>query len=156
LELDAAGRRRILGSRIALIPQDPIGSLAPHLSVGYQVAEVLRKHRALSRTAARARVVELFEELQIANAAMRFDAKPHELSGRLNQRILIAMALALEPEVIFADEPTTALDVTVQAEILRLLRRVVAARKTALVIVSHDLGVVAGLADRIVVMDHGA
>jgi ABC-type dipeptide/oligopeptide/nickel transport system ATPase component/ABC-type methionine transport system permease subunit len=155
LSLDARGRRKILGSRIALIPQDPMGSLAPHLSVGYQVAEVIRAHRRVGRAAARARVVELFEELQIPDAARRVDAKPHELSGGLNQRVLIAMALALEPEIIFADEPTTALDVTVQAEILRLLRRIVVARRMALVIVSHDLGVVAGLADRIVVMDQG-
>jgi peptide/nickel transport system permease protein len=156
LALGDRARRRVLGDRIALVPQDPIGALAPHLTVGFQVAEAIRAHRRTSAAAARARVAELFEELLIPEPARRLSAYPHELSGGLAQRVLIAMALALEPDLVVADEPTTALDVTVQKEILRLLARAVKSRGCALVIVSHDLGVVAGLADRVLVMDGGA
>jgi ABC-type dipeptide/oligopeptide/nickel transport system ATPase component/ABC-type dipeptide/oligopeptide/nickel transport system permease subunit len=153
--LDAGVRRRVLGARIALVPQDPIGALAPHLRAGSQVVEAVRAHRRIAPSAARARTLEVFRELRIPDPERVFEAYPHELSGGLAQRVLIAMALVVEPDLILADEPTTALDVTVQLEILKLLRRVLSARRCALVIVSHDLGVVAGLADRIVVMDKG-
>jgi ABC-type glutathione transport system ATPase component len=153
--LAPGGARRAAAGTIALVPQDPIGALAPHLTVGYQVCEAIRARRRVPGREARARAAALFEELLIPDPVRRLGAYPHELSGGLNQRVLIAIALALEPAVIFADEPTTALDVTVQREILRILRHVVTARGCALVLVSHDLGVVAGLADRILVMDRG-
>ena len=155
--LNAAPARlaRIRGGRVALIFQDPISSLNPVRRVGAQVTEALRLHRGLAGGAARAEAARLFELVGIPDARRRLDAYPHELSGGQNQRVMIAMALAGQPELLIADEPTTALDVTIQAQILELLDGVRQEFGMALVLISHDLGVIGEMCDRVAVMYAG-
>jgi peptide/nickel transport system ATP-binding protein len=147
--------RPIRGAEIAMIFQDPMTSLTPVYRVGSLIAEVLRAHEPLSRRQARARAIELLAEVGIPDPAERVDDYPHEFSGGMRQRVMIAMALACRPSVLIADEPTTALDVTIQAQILRLIRSLRAELHTAVVLITHDLGVVANTADRVAVMYAG-
>jgi peptide/nickel transport system ATP-binding protein len=147
--------RRIRGNEIAMIFQEPMTALNPVYTVGWQIREALRSHQDISKAAANARAIELLEMVGIPNPPERFKQYPHQLSGGLRQRVVIAMAIACDPKVIIADEPTTALDVTVQAEILGLLRRLRDTLNTAIVLITHDMGVVADLADRVVVMYQG-
>jgi dipeptide transport system ATP-binding protein len=142
LRADARTRRGIVGRRVAMVFQDPQGSLNPSHRVGDQVAEVLRAHTALRGAALRARVLELFEQVGIPGARQRLMAYPHQLSGGMNQRVGIAMAIACGPALLIADEPTTALDVTVQAEVMALLSRLQREQGMALVLISHDLALV--------------
>ena len=138
-----------------MIFQDPMTSLNPVYPVGRQVAEVLRLHRRLDRWAAKARTVELFQQVGIPDPAARYDAYPRQLSGGLRQRVMIAMAMACEPELLIADEPTTALDVTIQAQILRLMGDLRRDHGTAILLITHNMGVVAALCDRMMVMYGG-
>jgi peptide/nickel transport system ATP-binding protein len=147
--------RSIRGAEIAMIFQDPMTSLTPVYRVGALIGEVLRAHEPLSRRQARARAIALLAEVGIPDAATRVDDYPHEFSGGMRQRVMIAMALACRPSVLIADEPTTALDVTIQAQILRLVRRLRADLHTAVLLITHDLGVVAQVADRVAVMYAG-
>jgi peptide/nickel transport system ATP-binding protein len=147
--------RALRGNELAIVFQDPLSSLHPLHRVGAQIVEAIHAHRELPRRAARERAVELLELVGIPDPARRASAYPHELSGGMRQRVMIAMALANEPKLLIADEPTTALDVTVQAQILALLRRLRQELGMALVLVSHDLGVVAEMADEIAVMQAG-
>jgi peptide/nickel transport system ATP-binding protein len=147
--------QRLRGQEIACVFQDPASSLNPVLSVGEQIAEPLRKHLSLSRRAARQRTLELLAEVGIEQPARRLGAYPHQLSGGQQQRVMIAMALACEPQLLIADEPTTALDVTIQRQILELLARLQAQRGLAMLFISHDLGVVGAIAQQIVVMRQG-
>ncbi|MFE7531479.1 ABC transporter ATP-binding protein [Kitasatospora sp. NPDC057542] len=147
--------RRLRGGLAAMVFQDPLSALDPYYAVGDQIAEVVRVHRDVSRRDARARAVEVLDRVGIADAARRSRSRPHEFSGGMRQRVLIAMALACEPRLLVADEPTTALDVTVQAQILDLLHELRAETGAGLVLVTHDLGVVAGSVDRVLVMKDG-
>ena len=147
--------RSIRGKDISMIFQDPLTSLNPVFKVGHQVAEVIQVHEKLGRIPARRRAVELLDEVGIPNARQRAEEYPHQFSGGMRQRAMIAMALALNPALLLADEPTTALDVTVQAQIMSLLRKLQEERGTAIVLITHDLGVVAGHADRVLVMYAG-
>ena len=155
LGLSARPMRAIRGRRISMIFQDPMTSLNPYLRVSRQLTEVLEHHERLGRGPARARALEMLERVGIAEAARRFDGYPHELSGGMRQRVMIAMALLCRPQVLIADEPTTALDVTVQAQILGLLRELRDDLGTAILLITHDLGVVAGMADEVAVMYAG-
>ena len=155
LSLPVAELRRVRGREAAMIFQEPMTSLSPVTTVGAQVVEALMLHEPLARAQARRRTLELFEQVQIPDSAARFDAYPHELSGGLKQRVMIAMALALRPKLLIADEPTTALDVTIQAQILELMRDLQRELGTAILLITHDLGVVNELADRIAVMYAG-
>ena len=147
--------RRLRGSEISMVFQDPAGSLNPVLRIGSQIVETLRAHRPLTRRDARGRAIELLGLVGMPDPERQIDAYPHELSGGLQQRAMIAMALSCEPRVLVADEPTAALDVTVQAQILELLADVTRRMGTALLLISHNLGVVAHLADRVAVMYGG-
>ena len=147
--------RQVRGSEIAMIFQDPMTSLNPVLRIEEQLVETIRAHRDTTKEAARARAVELLAAVGVANPESRLRSYPHEFSGGMRQRVMIAMALALEPRVLIADEPTTALDVTIQAQVLDLLRRLTEERGTATILVTHDLGVLAGMADRVNVMYAG-
>lgn len=153
--LPAGAQRKIRGKRIGAIFQDPLTSLDPLMTVGDQLVETIRAHLPLTATAARGRAMDLLAEVGIADPAKRFDQYPHQFSGGMRQRIVIALAIAAEPDVIVADEPTTALDVTIQAQILALLRRLARQRGTAIMLVTHDMGVVAEIADRVAVMYAG-
>ncbi len=155
LELSGTELRKVRGAEIAMVFQDPGASLNPVLRVGTQITETLRAHRSISRTDARARAVELLGTVGVPEPEQRIDAYPHELSGGLQQRVMLAVALSCEPKILIADEPTTALDVTVQAQILDLLAEIIGRLDMALILISHDLGVVARLADRIAVMYGG-
>ncbi|MGE0218895.1 ABC transporter ATP-binding protein [Mycolicibacterium sp.] len=147
--------RDVRGEEIAMVFQDPMSSLNPVYRVGDQIAEMILAHRDVSKKDAHARAVELLKSVGIPNPAARARSYPHEFSGGMRQRVMIAMALALEPAVLIADEPTTALDVTVQAQILRLIADFNRDRDLAVVLITHDLGVVAEVADRVVVMYAG-
>ena len=147
--------QQVRGDRIAMIFQEPMTSLNPLHTIEKQVNEILRVHRGLSRPAARARTLELLRLVQLPEAARRLDAYPHQLSGGQRQRVMIAMALANEPDLLIADEPTTALDVTIQAEILALLRELQAKFGMALLLITHDLGVVRKMAEQVCVMRQG-
>ncbi|RLP95327.1 ABC transporter ATP-binding protein [Micromonospora sp. BL4] len=150
-----AALRRVRGKEIAYIFQEPMTSLNPVLTVGRQIGEVLQVHERMSRRAARARAVELLTLVGIPSAAKRVDNYPHQLSGGMRQRVMIAMAVACGPKVLVADEPTTALDVTVQAGILQVLRDLRDRLGTSILVITHDLGVIADIADRVVVMYAG-
>jgi oligopeptide/dipeptide ABC transporter ATP-binding protein len=156
LEADDATLRRLRGEEIGMVFQDPMTSFNPVYRVGDQVVEAIRAHRGgVGKEEARRQVVELFESVGIPNAERRVEAYPHQFSGGMRQRAMIAMALALEPEVLIADEPTTALDVTIQAQILHLLEDLNRQRGLATILITHDLGVVAEVADRVLVMYAG-
>jgi ABC-type dipeptide/oligopeptide/nickel transport system ATPase component len=146
---------RLRGARIGMVFQDALSSLNPHLTLGTQLAEPLIWHRGLSRAQARREALALLEAVRIAEPERRLRQYPHECSGGMRQRVLIAMALACNPALLVADEPTTALDVTVQAQILELLAELREQRKLALLLISHDLGVVAQLCRRVLVLEHG-
>lgn len=153
--LDGDALRDIRGEHIAMVFQDPMTSLNPVYRIGDQIIEMIRAHREVSKTEARAQTVELLRAVGIPHPEHRVSDYPHEFSGGMRQRVMIAMALALEPEVLIADEPTTALDVTVQAQILRLVEQLNHDRALAVLLITHDLGVVAEVADRVVVMYAG-
>jgi peptide/nickel transport system ATP-binding protein len=155
LALEDSELRAIRGDEIAMVFQDPLSSLHPMYRVGAQIVEAIRAHRDLAKAPARARAIELLDLVGIPEPSARVESYPHELSGGQRQRAMIAMALANEPKLLIADEPTTALDVTVQAQILALLERLQRERGMALVLVTHDLGVVAEMADEIAVMYAG-
>jgi oligopeptide transport system ATP-binding protein len=147
--------RHIRGNRIAMIFQDPMTSLNPVLTIGRQITESLELHMKLTPNEARNRAVELLGMVGIPSAGSRLDSYPHQFSGGMRQRVMIAMALSCNPELLIADEPTTALDVTIQAQILELIGRLQRELGTAVIIITHDLGVVAGMADRVMVMYAG-
>jgi len=155
LQLSQRELRSVRGKEIAMIFQDPMTSLNPVLTVGRQIREALETHFGMDRKAGQARAVELLELVGIPNARARVDDYPHQFSGGMRQRAMIAMALACEPKLLIADEPTTALDVTIQAQILDLLAELVSERDTALILITHDLGVVAGTCERVNVMYAG-
>ncbi len=155
LEIGVDAMRAVRGAEIAMIFQEPMTSLNPVVTVGTQVVEAIQLHERVSRAAARERTVALFKRVGIPDPSERFDAYPHQLSGGLKQRVMIAMALSTNPKVLIADEPTTALDVTIQAQILELLRDLRRDLGMAIVLITHDLGVVNELADRIAVMYAG-
>ena len=155
LKMSAEQRRRIRGRKIAMIFQDALSSLNPVLSVGYQLGEMFRVHQGMSRKQARAKAIELMDRVRIPAANDRIGDYPHQFSGGMRQRIMIAMALALEPDLIIADEPTTALDVTVQAQVMDLLAELQREYNMGLILITHDLGVVADVADKIAVMYAG-
>jgi peptide/nickel transport system ATP-binding protein len=155
LAASPARLRRIRGREISFVFQEPMTSLNPAFTVGRQVGEVLRRHLELSRADARARAVELLDLVRIPAPARRVNEYPHQLSGGMRQRVMIAMALACDPKLLIADEPTTALDVTIQAGILDLMRDIRDRLGTAIVLITHNLGVVADIADRVVVMYAG-
>jgi peptide/nickel transport system ATP-binding protein len=155
LSLGAAELDTVRGAGIGLVPQDPMTSLTPHLTIGEQIAEVMIRHLALGRAEARRRAVALLERVQVTDPVERMRQYPHELSGGMRQRVMIAIALACGPQLLIADEPTTSLDVTVQAQILALLAQLKRERAMAMVLITHDLGAVAGVADRVAVMRGG-
>jgi len=155
LAMSADERRRLRGSRMTLVLQDALSALNPVLRVGTQIGELFRVHEGLSRRAARARAVELLRRVGIPAPERRVDDCPHQFSGGMRQRLLIAMAIALRPRLLIADEPTTALDVTVQAQVLDLLHELCDEMGTAVLLITHDMGVVAEVADRVAVMYAG-
>jgi oligopeptide transport system ATP-binding protein len=153
--LPRAQLNRIRGVRMSMIFQDPMTSLNPYLTVNRQMTEVLVTHRHMSEAEARKVAIALLDRVQIPEAARRIDMYPHEFSGGMRQRVMIAMALLCEPKLLIADEPTTALDVTVQAQILELIAKLRQTENMALVLITHDMGVIAGLCDRVMVMYAG-
>ncbi len=155
LQIDEEEMRHLRGNRIAMIFQEPMTSLNPVLTCGHQVTEAIRLHLGLSKSEAKKRAIELFNEVQLPRPEAIFDSYPHQISGGQKQRIMIAMALSCDPEILIADEPTTALDVTVQKTIIELLQRLKSERNMSLVFISHDLGVVSEIADRVIVMYKG-
>ncbi len=155
LEKDIAELRRIRGSRMSMIFQNPLSSLNPVFTIGNQVRHVISIHQYQSKQAARQRAVEVFEQVRLPDPDRLLDKYPHELSGGMLQRVMIAMALSCRPEVLIADEPTTALDVTIQAQILSLMLQMKEKTETAIIIITHDLGVVAETCDRVAVMYAG-
>ena len=155
LTMPEAVRRAVRGPEISMIFQDALSSLNPVFPVGWQIAEMFRQHRGMNRSDAYAQAVRLMERVSIPAAKERVKAYPHQFSGGMRQRIMIAMAISLDPAVLIADEPTTALDVTVQAQIMQLLADLQEERRMGLILITHDLGVVADVADRIAVMYAG-
>jgi oligopeptide/dipeptide ABC transporter ATP-binding protein len=155
LTLSAAELRAIRGPGIAMIFQNPLTSLHPFYRIGWQIAEMVRAHESVSAESARKRAIELLGHVGIPGPERRVDDYPHQFSGGMLQRAMIAMALALQPRLLIADEPTTALDVTVQAQIMRLMRRLQSEFGMAIILITHDLGVIAGVADEVVVMYAG-
>jgi dipeptide transport system ATP-binding protein len=155
LAMSPAARRQIAGKDIAMIFQEPMTSLNPCFTAGFQIGEALKTHAGLGRAARKKRVVALLEEVGMPDAARRANAFPHQLSGGMNQRVMIAMALACRPKLLIADEPTTALDVTIQAQILDLLMDLRRKNGMSLVLITHDMGVVAETADRVIVQYAG-
>lgn len=148
-------RQRVRGAEVAMVFQDALSSLNPVFPVGWQIAEMFRVHRGLNRSDAKAKAIGLMERVRIPAARERVNAFPHQFSGGMRQRIMIAMSIALDPKVLIADEPTTALDVTVQAQIMQLLKELQEESQMGLILITHDLGVVADVADRIAVMYAG-
>ena len=155
IQLDLNQLRKIRGGKIGFIFQDPMTSLNPVLTIGYQLMEPMREHLRLSRSKARQRAVELLELVGIPNAEGRLKDFPHQFSGGMRQRVMIAIALACDPKLLIADEPTTALDVTIQAQILDIVKKLRRELGMAIIWITHDLGVVAGMADRVAVMYGG-
>ena len=153
--LDADRMRRVRGKRIGMIFQDPLTSLNPLYTIGWQLTETILTHLPMSQEEARKRAIALLEEVGIPAAASRIDAYPHQFSGGMRQRVVIALALAAEPELVIADEPTTALDVSVQAQIIAVLKRLCNERGVAVMLITHDMGVIAETADRVAVMYSG-
>jgi peptide/nickel transport system ATP-binding protein len=153
--LSEAEMEKIRGNQLGMIFQEPMTSLNPVLTVGFQISEPLIYHKGLSRSAARARAIELMDLVRIPSAAARVDAYPHQFSGGMRQRVMIALALACAPKVLIADEPTTALDVTIQAQVLALLAGLQKSAGLAVLLITHNLGVVASVADRVLVMYGG-
>ncbi|MEV0283468.1 ABC transporter ATP-binding protein [Kribbella sp. NPDC050820] len=156
LQLPEARRRRLRGAGVSMVFQDALTALNPVFPVGWQIAEMFRVHRGVRRAEAHRRAVQLLDRVGIPRAADRAADYPHQFSGGMRQRVMIAMALALDPQVLIADEPTTALDVTVQLQIMTLLKDLQAERSMALVLITHDLGVVGHVADRVAVMYAGS
>ena len=154
-KMQAKDRRKIIGKDLAMIFQEPMSSLNPCFTVGWQIKEALRIHMGLDRKARHARAIELFEQVGIPDPERRLSVFPHQMSGGMNQRVMIAMAIACNPKVLIADEPTTALDVTIQAQILDLLTRLRQEQGMGLVLITHDMGVVAETADRVSVQYAG-
>jgi peptide/nickel transport system ATP-binding protein len=155
LDLPLAERRRLCGKDIAMIFQEPMSSLNPVFTVGFQIGEVLRLHLGMDKRQARARTLELLEEVGIPDPARKIDAYPSQMSGGQQQRVMIAMAVACEPRLLIADEPTTALDVTIQKQIMELIAALQKRRRMAVLFITHDLGLVGEIADRVIVMRHG-
>jgi len=155
LQISDEAIRQIRGKHIAMIFQDPMTSLNPVLTIGYQLMEPLQLHMGMDKKQARKRAIELLEMVGIPGAAARLDAYPHQFSGGMRQRVMIAMGLACNPQVLIADEPTTALDVTIQAQIVELVKSLKEQIGMAIIWITHDLGVVAGLAERVLVMYAG-
>src|SRR5262249_40721111 len=144
------------GKKIALIPQDPMTSLNPVYTVGFQIIEAIQIHEKISHKEAKSRAIELFDLVRIPQAQERINEFPHQFSGGMRQRVMIAMALSCAPELLIADEPTTALDVTVQAQILDLLRSIQKEKGMSILLITHDLGVVAEICDQVAVMYAGS
>ncbi|MCW2599260.1 MAG: transporter ATP-binding protein [Frankiales bacterium] len=155
LTMSESELRTVRGAEIAMIFQDPLSSLHPHYRVGWQIVEMIRAHEAVSKKEARKRAVELLGLVGIPSPSQRVDDFPHQFSGGMRQRAMIAMALALNPKLLIADEPTTALDVTVQAQIMALIKRLQKEFGTAVIMITHDLGIIADIADRVMVMYAG-
>jgi peptide/nickel transport system ATP-binding protein len=155
LDLTDSAMRDLRGDRLAMIFQEPMTSLNPAYTIGEQISETLVRHRRLTRSQARARAIDLLRDVRIPSPEQRVDEYPHKLSGGMRQRAMVAMALACDPKLLIADEPTTALDVTIQAQVLELLRSLKAKTNAAIVLISHDLGVVAEICDEVAVMYAG-
>ena len=155
LKISARDLREVRGAKVGFVFQDPMTSLNPVFQVGFQIMEPLTRHMGLSKDQARARAVELLELVGIPDASSRLDSYPHQFSGGMRQRVMIAIALACDPDVLIADEPTTALDVTIQAQILELVKELRQKLGMAIIWITHDLGVIAGIADRVMVMYGG-
>jgi len=155
LQLSPAELREIRGGQIGFVFQDPISTLNPILTIGEQISETLVKHKGMNKKQARERVIELLTQVGIPDPDLRYDAYPFQFSGGMRQRVVIAIAIACTPKIIIADEPTTALDVTIQAQIVELFKRLRDALGVAVIWITHDLGVVAGIADRVMVMYGG-
>jgi len=153
--LDAASLNELRGARLAMIFQEPMTSLNPAFTIGDQIVEAILRHRGGTRAQAKKRAIEMLKRVRIPAAERRFSEYPHKLSGGMRQRVMIAMALACDPELLIADEPTTALDVTIQAQVLDLMRKLRAETGAAIMLITHDLGVVAEMADRVIVMYAG-
>jgi peptide/nickel transport system ATP-binding protein len=155
LKLSVAERRRMCGKDISMIFQEPMSSLNPVFTVGYQIGEVLRRHMGMNKKEARARTLALLDEVGIPDSAHKIDAYPSQMSGGQQQRVMIAMAIACEPKLLIADEPTTALDVTIQKQIMELIASLQKKRQMSVLFITHDLGLVGEIADRVIVMRHG-